>query len=83
MRLDAMRQATRLRVEEVGVLLDRHRGARGVVQLRRALALSDAGAESPQETRTRLVLTDAGMRPTHTQIEVYDHGDFVARIDMG
>jgi hypothetical protein len=83
MRLDALRQATRLRVDDVHALVGRHRGARGIVQLRHALALSDAKAESPQETRTRLVLTDAGMRPTHTQIEVYDHDDFVARIDMG
>lgn len=83
MRLDALRQATRLRVDDVQTLVERHRGARGIVQLRRVLVLSDAGAESPQETRTRLVLTAAGMRPTHTQISVYDHGDFVARIDMG
>ncbi|WP_193047321.1 endonuclease domain-containing protein [Mycolicibacterium baixiangningiae] len=83
MRLDALRQATRLRVDDVQALVERHRGARGIVALRQALVLSDAGAESPQETRTRLVLTAAGMRPTRTQIEVYDHGDFVARIDMG
>ncbi|BBY15352.1 hypothetical protein H7K36_03945 [Mycolicibacterium litorale] len=82
-RLDALRQATRLRADDVEAIADRHRGARGIVQLRQALVLSDAGAESPQETRTRLVLTAAGMRPTHTQIEVYDHHDFVARIDMG
>ncbi|WP_197374748.1 endonuclease domain-containing protein [Mycolicibacterium baixiangningiae] len=83
MRLDALRQATRLRVDDVHALVERHRGARGIVALRQALVLSDAGAESPQETRTRLVLTAAGMRPTRTQIEVYDHDDFVARIDMG
>jgi len=82
-RLDALRQATRLRVDDVDALAARHRGARGIVQFRHALALSDAGAESPQETRTRLVLTAAGLRPTHTQIEVYDHDDFLARIDMG
>lgn len=33
--------------------------------LRRALRLSAAGADSPQETRTRLVLTAAALRPTH------------------
>lgn len=82
-RLDALRQATRLRVDDVATLVERHRGARGIVQLRHALALSDGGAESPQETRTRLVLTTAGIRPTDTQIVVYDHDDFVARIDMG
>jgi hypothetical protein len=82
-RLDALRQATDLKPEAVAALIERHRGERGLVRLRAALALSDAGAESPQETRTRLVLTAAGWRPTHTQIEVFDGFDFVARIDMG
>jgi very-short-patch-repair endonuclease len=82
-RIDALRQATRLTARDVETLVERHGGARGVVQLRKALALSDAGAESPQETRTRLLLTAAGLRPTHTQIEVFDHYEFVGRIDMG
>ncbi|MFZ0835084.1 MAG: DUF559 domain-containing protein [Mycobacterium sp.] len=82
-RLDALRQATGLDTEAVAVLLERHRGARGTVSLRAALTLSDAGAESPQETRTRLLLTSSGLRPSHTQIEVFDRFDFVGRIDMG
>jgi hypothetical protein len=83
-RLDALMQATNLKPTEVEALVDRHRGARGIVQLRKAIALSDVGAESPQETRTRLILTDAGLRPEHTQIEVFDNfGEFVHRIDMG
>lgn len=40
----------------------------------RAIARSSqaggSGAESPQETRTRLLLTDAGLRPRQTQIDV-------------
>ena len=44
--------------------------------------LSDGGAESPQETRTRLILTRAGLRPQRTQIEVLDtFGEYVRRID--
>nr|WP_090342708.1 DUF559 domain-containing protein [Mycolicibacterium malmesburyense] len=83
-RLDALLQATPLKLVEVDVLLGRHRGSRGVVQLREVLGLADPGAESPQETRTRLVLTDAGIRPTHTQIDVFDrYYDHVGRIDMG
>ena len=82
-RLDALMQATGLKKESVDALIERHRGARGIILLREALELSDPGAESPQETRTRLVLTDAGLRPTHTQIEVFDGFDFVGRIDMG
>lgn len=55
----------------------------GMAQLRQVLDLADDGAESPQETRLRLLLTSAGMRPSHTQIEVFDHGHRVGRIDMG
>jgi hypothetical protein len=83
-RLDALMQATHLKPIEVGLLAEQHRGTRGIVQLREAMRLSDGGAESPQETRTRLVLTDAGLRPKRTQIDVFDHfGDHVGRIDMG
>jgi hypothetical protein len=83
-RLDALMQATNLKQAEVEAIAERHRGARGIVQLREAIELSDSGGESPQETRTRLVLTDAGLRPTHTQIEVFDRfGEFVHRVDMG
>jgi hypothetical protein len=83
-RLDALMQATNLKPTDVEEMAHRHRGARGIVQLREAIGLSDAGAESPQETRTRLVLTDAGLRPERTQINVFDtFGEFVGRIDMG
>jgi very-short-patch-repair endonuclease len=77
-------QATDVKPSEVEMIAERHRGARGTVQLRAALGLADGGAESPQETRTRLVLTDAGLRPQRTQIEIFNNfGDFVHRIDMG
>jgi very-short-patch-repair endonuclease len=83
-RLDALMQATDLKPSDVEALGARHRGARGIVQLREVIALSDGGAESPQESRTRLVLTRAGLRPQRTQIEVFDtFGEYIRRIDMG
>lgn len=83
-RLDALMRACGLAADDVELLVKRHGGARGVVQLRKALALADAGAESPQETRTRLVLTRAGLAPERTQIDVYDReGYHVGRVDMG
>lgn len=82
-RVDALLQATGLKLADVQLLVDGHRGTRGLVQLRQVLDLADCGAESPQETRLRLVLTRADMRPAHTQIEVFDHGCFVGRLDMG
>ncbi len=82
--LDALANATGLRREDVGVLIERHRGARGVTQLRRVLDLLDGGAESPQETRTRLVLVRAGLPTPTTQITVFDDfGHPIARVDMG
>lgn len=82
-RIDALLQATPLKLPAVTALIETHRGARGLHQLREVLELADYGAESPQETRTRLVLTDAGLRPSHTQINVYDRRGHVGRIDMG
>lgn len=82
-RVDALLQASDLKLPDVQSLIERHRGARGVVQLRCVLDLADDGAESPQETRLRLLLTSAGMRPSQTQIEVFDYGQQIGRIDMG
>jgi very-short-patch-repair endonuclease len=77
-RVDALANATGLQAASVGTLIRRHRGVRGITQLRKVVALMDGGAESPQETRTRLVLIDGGLpRPT-TQIKVDKW-----RIDMG
>ncbi|MGA5463297.1 DUF559 domain-containing protein [Mycobacterium sp. NPDC050041] len=82
-RLDALMRATDLKSSDVDGLVERHRGARGVVQLRRALELADAGAESPQESRVRLLLVGAGLPTPQTQVEVYDRqGCFVARLDI-
>lgn len=61
-RVDALGRATRLDPSSVYDVIAEHPGARGLVQLRRVLSVTDAGAESPQETRTRLVLIDGGCR---------------------
>jgi hypothetical protein len=83
-RLDALANATDVKAIDVEAVMAGHRGARGLVRLRAVLPQVDGGAESPQETRTRLVLIDAGLPAPQTQITVLDdYGDFVARIDMG
>jgi hypothetical protein len=83
-RIDALARATGLTLDDVQPLIDTHRGARGMKQLRRVLPLVDAGAESPQETRTRLVLIAGGLPRPQTQIMVHDDWGWVlARIDMG
>lgn len=78
--LDALLNATRVKPPDVIALADRHRGARGVRRLRDALELADGGAESPQETRVRLLLVGAGLPKPETQIEFRD---LRVRVDMG
>lgn len=83
-RVDALANATGLEVSDVGSLIQRHPGVRGLVQLRRILLLMDAGAESPQETRTRLLLVRSGLPKPETQIRILDRFNCpFARLDMG
>ncbi|MCV7419777.1 DUF559 domain-containing protein [Mycobacterium yunnanensis] len=83
-RVDALANACGVNAALVGPLLEAHRGARGLVQLREVLDVMDGGAESPQETRTRLLLRRANFRAPRTQIEVVDDVGYpFARIDMG
>ncbi|SPM30841.1 DUF559 domain-containing protein [Mycobacterium terramassiliense] len=83
-RLDALMRATGVKAADIELVADRHRGARGLTQLRRVLHLADDGAESPYETKTRLALVGAGLPRPQTQIEVLNEWGWVmARIDMG
>jgi hypothetical protein len=83
-RLDALVNATDVKLIDIEAVMAAHPGARGMPRLRKVLPVVDGGAESPQETLTRLVLIDAGLPRPRTQIQVYDdHRCFVARIDMG
>jgi len=53
-------------------------------QVRTTLADVDGGAESPQETRLRLLLVESGLPRPVTQIPVKNrYGRVVRRIDMG
>ena len=76
--VDSLANATGLLPCEIQQLMGRHPGVRGMKQLREVVELMDGGAESPQETRTRLVLVNAGLPKPQTQIAV---GRW--RIDMG
>ncbi len=83
-RVDALSNATGVRRSDVEALIQRHRGVRGTVQLRQVLELMDGGSESPQETRTRLLLVRTGLPAPTTQIPVFDDcGHPIARVDMG
>ncbi|MET0453119.1 MAG: hypothetical protein ABW137_14925 [Mycobacterium sp.] len=83
-RVDALANSCGVPAGTVRPLVESHRGARGLAQLRTVLELMDGGAESPQETRTRLALVRAGFRRPQTQIPVRDAAGYpFARIDMG
>jgi very-short-patch-repair endonuclease len=69
-RLDALAAATGFDIDDVQMLAREHKGACGIPQLRGALDLVDAGAESPQETRLRLILIREGYPRPRTQIPV-------------
>lgn len=83
-RLDALLNATRCTVEDVETIAARYSNARGIRRLRATLAQVDGGAESPRETRLRLILIRGGLPRPVTQIPVTnDRGRVVRRIDMG
>jgi very-short-patch-repair endonuclease len=69
-RLDALARATDFKVPAVEELASKHRHARGLRQLEKALDLVDAGAESPKETWLRLLMIRAGYPRPRTQIPV-------------
>ncbi len=83
-RVDALLNATAFPVAELSAFAARYPGARNVRRLRRVLDLADAGAESPQETRTRLVLIEGKLPRPVTQVPIRNAaGRVVRRVDMG
>lgn len=82
--VDALANATHLKVADVELFAERYRGHRGIRAARRALALVDPGAESPRETWLRLLVIRNAFPPPTTQIPVRDrYGVLVAVLDMG
>ncbi|UFU05395.1 type IV toxin-antitoxin system AbiEi family antitoxin domain-containing protein [Ruania halotolerans] len=59
-------------------------GRRGAQRARELITLADGRAESPLETRARLLFVDAGLPPPDLQVRVHDRaGRVVARGDLG
>jgi hypothetical protein len=82
--VDALAQATELKIADVELLVDRYSGRRGMKTARVALALVDGGAQSPKETWLRLLLIRAGFPRPQTQIEVRNESGWAqAYLDMG
>jgi hypothetical protein len=82
--VDALVQATDLKLANVELLVDRYRGSRGMKSARAALGLVDGGAQSPKETWLRLLLVTSGLPRPQTQIAVRNEWNWVeAYLDMG
>lgn len=82
--VDALIQATDVKMADVELLVDRYRGRRGMKAARAALDLVDGGAQSPKETWLRLLLIRAGFPRPRTQIPFRNvWGWAAALLDMG
>ena len=82
--LDALAAATHFKNEDVRKRAQRHPRSRQIRRLDGVLELLDAGAESPQETRVRLLLMDNGFPRPATQIPVPGPDGFPRYyLDMG
>jgi Protein of unknown function (DUF559) len=57
-------------------------GGRGVRRLRHALPLLDGGADSPMESRLRLLLVRAGLPTPVSNRDVIEDGAWLARPDL-
>lgn len=78
--LDALFNATGLHHAAVTAVLAAHPGVPGVARLRAMLPHVDGGAESPQESRLRMMLVAGGLPRPETQIRF---ADLHIRVDMG
>ena len=82
--VDALAQATELKLADVELLVDRYQGRRGMKAARATLELVDGGAQSPKETWLRLLLIHAGFPRPQTQIAVRNEWGWAeAYLDMG
>lgn len=62
--------------------VDSHAGWPGVAAARAALDMCDCLAESPMESRMRLVIVDGGLPLPTSQFKVFNGKRFVARLDF-
>ncbi|GEL24360.1 hypothetical protein PSU4_33140 [Pseudonocardia sulfidoxydans NBRC 16205] len=80
--IDSLARNAGLPLEALADMAFRLRNVRGAALVRTAVSLADPRAESPMETRVRLVLTDAGLPAPVSQYELVVDGRVVARFDL-
>ncbi len=81
--IDALARAARLSGADIQEAAGRHPGQRGLKRARRTLALVDPGAESPGETRLRLLIVKAGFPRPVSQHPIYNEfGVLIGVVDL-
>jgi hypothetical protein len=80
--LDALGRVRALRPRDLRDYTAAQRGSRDWRQATRAVELTDPRAESPPESRVRLLLALAGLPTPVPQYAVLYQGEFVARVDL-
>jgi hypothetical protein len=70
-------------ITELTSFVEANRGASGIATLRRAVSLAEPAAESPMESRLRLLLVRPGLRRPQAQVSLHDErGRFLGRPDL-
>lgn len=81
--LDAMAHRGLIDLAALAAYAEEHGNWVGLPRLRRVLGWCEPRAESPMESRLRMVLVLGGLPRPEVQIEVRESGLLVARVDMG
>jgi very-short-patch-repair endonuclease len=81
--VDGLLRVTEISTDDARALVPTHPGVRGLRALDRVLDLCDPRAESPRESKLRVILVTAGLPKPECQVVVRDAtGRFVARLDL-
>lgn len=81
--VDAALNGRLVRLRELRCWIESHAQRSGIRRLRRVAELAEPAAESPMESRLRLLLVLAGLPRPAAQVAIHDHtGKFVGRPDL-
>jgi len=81
--VDMFLHARLVTIPELRTYVSEHPGAKGIARLRRVVDLAEPKAESPMETRLRMLLVLAGLPRPEVQVPIHDEmGRFLGRPDL-
>lgn len=83
-KIDAVCNRSRIKVDSLSATVDQMPGLHGVNRIRSLLSWCDERADSPPETRLRLMLIRAGLPvPTPQLVIRNEYGEKIAKADLG